>query len=184
MRPIPNILAVCTGNVCRSPVIERLLAAALPQAAVSSAGTGAPVGTPIARSMKVQLYQAGVDTSGFVARQLTPTLIDKADLILTAAAEHRSAVVAQQPTAVHRTFTLLEFVASLDSANLSRLAGHTLAERLDVLVRHARQARPKLRLATTDIPDPYLQPDEVYDAVFAQIADAVQTIANAVTAEA
>ena len=180
MHPKPKILAVCTGNVCRSPVIERLLAVALPQAKVSSAGTAAPVGTPIARSMKVQLYQAGANTS-HVARQLTVEMIDQADLILTATAEHRSFVVAQQPTAVHRTFTLLEFAASTESANPTRLAGHTIPERLEILIRHARHARPKLRLADPDIPDPYLQPNEVYDAVFAQISEAVEVIAKALT---
>ncbi|RYF31398.1 MAG: hypothetical protein EOO38_31605 [Cytophagaceae bacterium] len=38
-----NVLTVCLGNICRSPMAEGLLAAALPDRAVSSAGLGAMV---------------------------------------------------------------------------------------------------------------------------------------------
>ena len=179
---MPRILAVCTGNICRSPAIERLLAAGLPGLAlIGSAGTAAVVGAPIARPMRVLLYEAGADTANFAARQITAALIDQADLVLTASTTHRSTIVDLQPTAVHRTFTLLEFTASTQSANPTRLAGHTMPERLEVLIRHARHARPKLRLTDPDIPDPYLQPNEVYDAVFAQISEAVEVIAKALT---
>jgi protein-tyrosine phosphatase len=43
-----SILAVCTGNVCRSPAVERLLTGQLfPTVTVSSAGMHALVGHPI-----------------------------------------------------------------------------------------------------------------------------------------
>ena len=47
-----RILTVCTGNICRSPVAERLLQAGLNQAVpggfvVASAGTRAMVGEPM-----------------------------------------------------------------------------------------------------------------------------------------
>ena len=47
-----RILTVCTGNICRSPVAERLLQAGLDQVLpggfeVPSAGTRAMVGDPI-----------------------------------------------------------------------------------------------------------------------------------------
>ena len=42
-----SILTVCTGNVCRSPAVERLLASKLgPTVSVASAGTHALVGHP------------------------------------------------------------------------------------------------------------------------------------------
>ncbi|MFA9231998.1 MAG: protein tyrosine phosphatase, partial [Microgenomates group bacterium] len=41
-----SILVVCVGNICRSPVGERVLQAALPNLIVSSAGVAALVGNP------------------------------------------------------------------------------------------------------------------------------------------
>ena len=47
-----SILTVCTGNICRSPAVERLLTRKLgPTVSVSSAGTHALVGHPIAEPM-------------------------------------------------------------------------------------------------------------------------------------
>ena len=53
-----SILAVCTGNVCRSPAVERLLASKLgPTVSVRSAGTHALVGHPISEPMAALLRQ-------------------------------------------------------------------------------------------------------------------------------
>ena len=41
-----SILVICEGNICRSPMAQGLLAAALPNAQVHSAGLGALVGMP------------------------------------------------------------------------------------------------------------------------------------------
>ena len=180
---MPQILAVCTGNICRSPAIERLLAANLQGlVTVGSAGTAAVVGASISRPMKALLYEAGADTDNFAARQITPALINQADLILTAATTHRSAIVDLQPTAVHRTFTLLEFAARLHFVDLPGLTGTLNRDSLQALVRQAHQARPRLRPTTTDVPDPYRQDPEVYDTVFAMITQAVSSIVQVLTA--
>lgn len=39
-----SILVICTGNICRSPIAERILRNLLPSIKVDSAGTGAMVG--------------------------------------------------------------------------------------------------------------------------------------------
>ncbi|MDT4940078.1 MAG: Low molecular weight phosphotyrosine protein phosphatase, partial [Pseudonocardiales bacterium] len=41
-----DVLVVCTGNMCRSPMIASMLSAAVPSLVVRSAGTGAPKGLP------------------------------------------------------------------------------------------------------------------------------------------
>lgn len=38
-----SILVVCTGNICRSPIAERLLRQLLPDKKIDSAGVGAMV---------------------------------------------------------------------------------------------------------------------------------------------
>jgi len=179
-----RILVVCTGNICRSPAVELLLAARLPlPLTVHSAGTSAVVGARIAPPMAALLDAAGVPIGRFAARQLTRAMIEQADLILTATRAHRSAVVSIEPTAVRRTFTLTEFARTIPTADPASLTHADPATRLGVLVTHARLSRSRLRLPpdVIDIPDPFRQSDEVYAAVFATISGAVGLIADALT---
>lgn len=117
-----RILMVCTGNICRSPLAERLLAARLADAGVSaevsSAGTGAMVGDPMTPETAALVRPLGGIERPHAARQLDSSMIRDADLILTATRQHRAAVVSLMPTAVPRTFTLLEF-ARLAAATIS-----------------------------------------------------------------
>jgi len=174
-----HILAVCTGNICRSPAIERLLAHRLGESAVvASAGTMGVVGAPIAEPMARLLIGAGVSPDGFSARRLTQSMIDAADLILTASTDHRSAVVALQPLAMKKTFTLLEFARTVPHVSAS-VAHLPLDERIHALARHAYHARPRLRFSREqiDIPDPFGASQEVYVTAFTLITRAVDEIA-------
>lgn len=45
-----NILVICTGNICRSPLGERLLRNKLPTKVINSAGTSAMVDHPADKS--------------------------------------------------------------------------------------------------------------------------------------
>jgi protein-tyrosine phosphatase len=104
-----RILAVCVGNICRSPMAEALLRRRLqqtrPQAVVESAGLSALVGKgadPLAIEL---LAERGVDLSAHRARQLTSGLVRSFDLILVMEYVHLRAVEAMVPEArgrVHR----------------------------------------------------------------------------------
>jgi len=173
-----HILAVCTGNICRSPAIERLLAHRLAgSAVVASAGTMAVVGAPIAEPMAQLLVGVGVSPSDFAARRINQRMIDEADLILTASVEHRSSVVALQPLAMKKTFTLLEFARTVPHVS-SAVAHLPLNERIPALTQQAYHARPHLRLAREhiDIPDPFGNTEEVYVTAFTLITQAVEQI--------
>ena len=82
-----NILVVCTGNICRSPMVEGILKGRLPEqlagrVAISSAGTHALHGNR-AQPYAIEVMQGfGVDISGHRARLLSRTLVASADLIL------------------------------------------------------------------------------------------------------
>lgn len=121
-----RVLAVCTGNICRSPAVTSLVRRAwsMPEASVevSSAGTHAVVGSRMHPLTLMALAEQGLNEPWHVARQLEPGLVERADLVLTAARSHRVAVVQVDPTAVRRTFTLAEF---------SRLAPLALQEAPD-----------------------------------------------------
>lgn len=80
---ISNILVICTGNICRSPIGEGLLRARLKGGVVASAGTGAMVGWP-ADPLSVEVMQErGFDIGGHRAQQVTRALLSSADLVLT-----------------------------------------------------------------------------------------------------
>ncbi len=179
--PSAHILAVCTGNICRSPAIERLLDQAIDSDAivVGSAGTAAVVGEPIYPAMARLITAAGADADDYAARQLTVRQIRHADLILTATTTHRAAVAELSPDAIGRSFTLLEFAASLTLPDLPDCQHLRRSRRIPVLVEHARLSRPRLHqvLPSADVPDPYGASDEVFETSFSLIQQAVDTIA-------
>ncbi len=86
-RPLPaRVVAVCVGNVCRSPMAEALLTIALRERGlgvpVSSAGVRACVGLP-ADPLSIQLMAArGIDISGHRGRQLLPKQVESDTLLL------------------------------------------------------------------------------------------------------
>ena len=99
-RPVVGrILVVCTGNICRSPYIERRLAGLLAgtDAVVSSAGTRALVGAPIEPGSADLLAAAGGSTADFAARQISPAILAEADLVIAATQPHRAEAVGQPP---------------------------------------------------------------------------------------
>lgn len=166
-----RVLFVCIGNVCRSPVGERLLAARLPRDRfeVSSAGVGAMVGYAMSKYAAEELRGYGGDPTGFAARQLSTDLVEQADLVLTATRELRSAVLAETPNALRRTFTILEFAALAAAAE-----GRTPAE----VVKWAGAHRSSAGAVEQDVPDPYRRGAEMHAAAAAAINEAVEQIAK------
>lgn len=88
-----NILLVCTGNTCRSPLAEVLLKRALKEAGlaevmVSSAGTGALVGEPASEGSYLVALENGLDLAAHRARVVTREMLSTTDLALTMSRGH------------------------------------------------------------------------------------------------
>ncbi len=182
MRQPFRILFVCTGNMCRSPLAERLTASWLDRAGttaidVASAGTHAVVGAQMSADTEIVLRRLGGDAAGFTARQLTRQLIDDADLILTAARAHREIVVGLSPAAAPRTFTLREFAGLAAAADPGAIAqADDVAARARALTAAAARARREVAAwppGKLDIPDPVGRPMAVQEATATLIADAL-----------
>ena len=105
---INRVLVVCVGNICRSPTAEWLLRHRLRRDGVTieSAGLAALVGNPIDPVAESVLAEHGVSVAGHVARQVSPELINAADIVLVMDKRHMSAVHAQVPHARGKTFLL------------------------------------------------------------------------------
>src|SRR5436190_12345923 len=115
------ILVVCTGNVCRSPIAEGALRAALRRMLgtrapdVASAGTSGWEGSAAMPESIEAAAERGIDISGHVARRLTRGHVADADVVIAMAAEHRDAVARAMPEASSRAFTLKELVRLLEA---------------------------------------------------------------------
>ncbi|MBM9468620.1 arsenate reductase/protein-tyrosine-phosphatase family protein [Nakamurella leprariae] len=123
MPPAPfEVLVVCTANLCRSPMAERFLGAALQELqeqgvgtegatgwTVRSAGTRGFQDQPMHPLSEQVLTERGASADGFRSRPITAEMVRSSGLVLTAAREHRAAVVQLVPAAVRRTFTLRQF---------------------------------------------------------------------------
>ncbi|WP_276854142.1 protein tyrosine phosphatase [Enterobacter oligotrophicus] len=92
-----SILVVCTGNICRSPIGERLLRQLLPGKLVSSAGIWGQEGSPADQDAQVVALRHGISLDGHVARKLTRSLMQKSDLILVMEPEHLHFISAMAP---------------------------------------------------------------------------------------
>jgi protein-tyrosine phosphatase len=171
-----SILCVCTGNICRSPVAERLLEARLGSSVqVSSAGTFGVVGAPIAEPMAHRLRSANVTADSFAARRLLASMARSADLVLTLTKVHRSEVVELSPAVVRRSFTLLEFARLLEDLGPDGFPTGTPALRLQAAV--PLLAARRSPSPSDDVDDPIGRPDVVYERVFGEITQAVDRIA-------
>ncbi|MGW5094216.1 arsenate reductase/protein-tyrosine-phosphatase family protein [Streptomyces nodosus] len=184
-----RILFVCTGNVYRSVLAERLLAVRLaPGAAVlpESAGTRArprPGMDPAARAV---LERLGGDGSGFTARRLTAPLVADAALVLGLAREHREAAVRLAPSAMRRCFTLKEFVRlATDGTDEARgrvpeegaVRGASGLGPVVAAASARRGAVLPVPAAEDEVTDPWDRPHEVLDECAQDIDRAVRRLA-------
>ncbi|WP_441251575.1 arsenate reductase/protein-tyrosine-phosphatase family protein [Kitasatospora sp. McL0602] len=198
-RPVDSfrILFVCTGNVCRSPIAERLtrheLQARLTgtqagRIVVESAGTWGHEGAPMEAHAATVLGEYGVDSAGFVGRELLDEHVVGADLVLTATLDHRAQVISMGHAAGLRTFTLKEFTRLVRRIDPSTLpdprGGAHVTERARALVRAAAALRGWLLASSPEsdeVDDPYGAPIGMFRNCGEEIFDALDPVVTALT---
>lgn len=158
-RDAAPLLIVCTGNLCRSPYLERRLRHELGVAAgvspddIASAGTAAVAGAEMAPETRELLGRRQGAPASFAARQLDTAMIETARLIITMTRAHRTAVARLNPRSMGRTFVLLDLVRLVPQLSVPPTADDrgepaTLERWLEVVV-------PELaRLRSTVLPLP------------------------------
>jgi protein-tyrosine phosphatase len=166
-----EILFVCTANICRSPMAERLAARYLGDVpdlfGVSGAGTRGQEGSEMHPHAEQTLRSLGASADGFQARRLTAAHLAGADLVLTATREHRSACVSLDPVSLGRVFTIPQFARLAEVMATTPIDGDDPVTRARAVVREAVRARALLQPISAEldeIADPIGRPQEAFDA--------------------
>jgi glycine hydroxymethyltransferase len=180
-----RVLFVCTGNICRSPMAQGYLDELLRERGglefqVESAGVFGWEDSPAANESVLALQEQGIDISSHVARRLNRPMVERADVVVAMAAEHRDAVVRLSPASAARTFTLKELVYLLDRLNGSAPPPGSPEERTRQAIAAAaalRDAGP-MDLFDEDVGDPLGLGIEAFRATAWEIGGYVERLVD------
>ena len=114
---ISSVLVVCVGNVCRSPVGERMLANACPDLRIESAGINALAGNEASKDSAEVAAENGVSVEGHVARQFTAEMAAGFDLILVLEKGHMKITAEQAPASTGKTMLFGQWIGQADIAD-------------------------------------------------------------------
>lgn len=179
-----RLLVVCTANVCRSPVAERLLSREFGGVVdidgetwvVTSAGTGQHT-AELDRNTVAAADDIGINLRTHKSRWLNREILstDGADLVVAMARRHLPTIVELDPAAWPRTFTLKELArrafaldAPTPAEGFAGWLGRMAAE---------RQARDVLKPdPRDDIADPYGLPKRHHVTMVAEVQQEVERL--------
>ena len=176
-RPL-DVLFLCTGNICRSPMAEALLQRRLTERGIAARVHSAGMlydGRPVSEPSVAVLAARGLDIAAHVSRKMIPGFLEDADLILGMARTHVREAVVSHASAWPRSFTMKELVRRGEEVG-QRIAGESLADWLDRV--HAGRAVNELLGDSDedDIFDPFGLPQAVYERTAVEISDLVDRL--------
>ena len=101
-----NILVLCVGNICRSPIAEAMFKQHFPEKKIWSAGLAALVGQP-ADDMAIKVAASnGLDLSPHRAQQVFSLMCQTADMILVMENFQKSELEKKMPLLRGKVFGL------------------------------------------------------------------------------
>ena len=103
---INNILVVCIGNICRSPMAEYFFKQEYPALRIHSAGISGLTGHSADEKAQLCMQRLGIDMSGHIARRLNAELVKQADLILVMSQNQQKHIEQAWPFAKGKAFRL------------------------------------------------------------------------------
>ncbi|MGH9283286.1 MAG: hypothetical protein ACRD0S_10175 [Acidimicrobiales bacterium] len=168
-----DVLVVCLGNICRSPMAAAFLAARLEElgvdAHVHSAGLLSS-GRRVPEHGVAVMAARGFDTSAHRSRRLSAELVDPADLIVAMARDQVDEIAVAHPEARARAFTLKELVRTGERLG-ARRPGESMSG-------YVAQLHTGTSAGDDDIDDPIGGPRSVYEATAAEVEDLTARLAR------
>jgi protein-tyrosine phosphatase len=193
-----EVLTVCTGNICRSPLAEQLLRLRLAplDVTVVSAGTRgltSAVMTPEALALADQLGVPTADSTAHRSRFLMENHLTAPDLILTMTRDHRRMVAELAPSRMRSTFTVREFArlaAEVSDDQIRDAAARAGTQTPGARVRAAAavvasrrgMVLPPDKPDDDDVIDPYGRSWQTYELSAAQLSPAVDEVVRVLNA--
>jgi protein-tyrosine phosphatase len=174
--PLPKVLCVCTGNLCRSVCMALLLGKAWKDdAVVESAGTYAMEGWEVPEFTQELLAAEDLDASDHEPRQLTPEAVREADLVLVAASDHKAWIARHLGAVPPSVFLLTEAAALTVFAPLPQPPER--ADRIRLAASALDSARSQLsEVRQPNILDPTGMSRPAHEKVLAQCREAIDTL--------
>ena len=197
-----EILTVCTGNICRSPLAEAVLQTRLGPLGgrVRSAGTQGLDAEPMTEQARRLAEALGADaalTAAHRSAYLSEQMLVGPDLVIAMTRAHRQRVVELDPSRLRTAFTAREFarlaadasdaeiLAAADAAGADARRRNRLSRRLrgaiEVIAAKRGMSAPPADPADDDVIDPFRQSWETYELSGRQLAPALDQITRVVT---
>ncbi len=175
-----EILVLCTGNICRSPMAAGLLRDRIAErgldAHVHSAGLLYD-GRPASQSAVDVLAGRGIDISDHASAVMTRDDVQHADLVLAMARRHLRESVVLDPSSFVRTYTLKELVRR-GCAVGGRMPGESIDDWL-TQVHEGRSARDHLGDSLDDdVADPIGEPLRMYERTAKELEALTDTLVD------
>ena len=102
-----DIIFVCTGNTCRSPMAEAIAKNLCPNLNITSMGVAAFNGSPASENARKVMEDMGLSLVGHKSKMIDQELLGNAKLVLTMTRSHLSFVKSLSKKA--NVFTLAEY---------------------------------------------------------------------------
>ena len=125
-----NILFVCDGNICRSPMAQALMTELVSQrglagVSVSSAGLSAMPWTTADRRLSIVIGDAYKSLKGFQSRAINTDIVNQADLILVMENRHVEAIASRFPWAKGKVATVTSYAGEKGEIKDFGESGHS-----------------------------------------------------------
>ena len=128
------IITICTGNICRSPMAERLLQQALEaegaplnEFQVISAGVAAWAGDPASENSVKALSKIGIPLEHHKSQPITKSLLEQAFLVLGMTESHLHALDKYKNVLPPKVHLFREFMESPETFEIPDPYGQNLA---------------------------------------------------------